>query len=245
MKGTDHFKRTIQMFLEQRAAEDELFAKSYRNPAKNIDDCVTYILNYVQKSGCNGFTDGEIYGQAVHYYQKYNVIQSNDIKSFYTHGYTLDFGCYSCDNKSALTLSKHIEKRSILSAPLRKIIVTSHFGRRTDPFTKKSRWHNGVDLKAVAGEPTYAMFAGVVAEVGFDNSRGRYVIVRSGRYAFEYYHLSRCLVSEGSLVLAGDSIGNAGSTGRSTGPHLHITLKCDGVSINPAILIDRIRRHRY
>lgn len=179
------------------------------------------------------------------YYQKYNVIQSNDIKSFYTHGYTLDFGCYSCDNKSALTLSKHIEKRSILSAPLRKIIVTSHFGRRTDPFTKKSRWHNGVDLKAVAGEPTYAMFAGVVAEVGFDNSRGRYVIVRSGRYAFEYYHLSRCLVSEGSLVLAGDSIGNAGSTGRSTGPHLHITLKCDGVSINPAILIDRIRRHRY
>jgi hypothetical protein len=59
MKGTDHFKRTIQMFLEQRAAEDELFAKSYRNPAKNIDDCVTYILNYVQKSGCNGFSDGE------------------------------------------------------------------------------------------------------------------------------------------------------------------------------------------
>lgn len=49
MKTTDHFKRTIQMFLEQRAAEDELFAKRYRNPAKNIDDCVTYILNYVQK----------------------------------------------------------------------------------------------------------------------------------------------------------------------------------------------------
>ena len=60
MKGTDHFKRTIQMYLEQRAAEDALFAKNYRNPAKNIDDCVTYILNYVQKSGCNGFTDGEI-----------------------------------------------------------------------------------------------------------------------------------------------------------------------------------------
>ena len=48
--------------MEQRAAEDVLFAKNYRNPAKNIDDCVTYSLNYVQKSGCNGFTDGEIYG---------------------------------------------------------------------------------------------------------------------------------------------------------------------------------------
>ena len=59
--------------MEQRAAEDTLFAKNYRNPAKNIDDCVTYILNYVQKSGCNGFTDGEIYGQAVHYYDENEI----------------------------------------------------------------------------------------------------------------------------------------------------------------------------
>ena len=73
MKGTDHFKRTVKMYLEQRAAEDELFAKNYRNPAKNMDDCVTYILNYVQKSGCNGFTDGEIYGQAVHYYDENEI----------------------------------------------------------------------------------------------------------------------------------------------------------------------------
>ena len=56
------------MYLEQRAAEDALFAKNYRKADKNIDDCVTYILNYVKKSGCNGFTDGEIYGQAGHYY---------------------------------------------------------------------------------------------------------------------------------------------------------------------------------
>ena len=73
MKGTDHFKRTIQMYLEQRAAEDELFTKNYRNPAKNIDDCITYILNYVQRSGCNGFSDGEIYGQAVHYYDENEI----------------------------------------------------------------------------------------------------------------------------------------------------------------------------
>ena len=61
------------MYLEQRAEEDALFAKSYRNPAKNIDDCVTYILNYAQKSGCNGFTDGEIYGQAIHYYEENEI----------------------------------------------------------------------------------------------------------------------------------------------------------------------------
>ena len=55
MKGTDHFKRTIQMYLEQRAAEDELFAKNYRNPAKNMDDCVTYILTMCRKAAATAF----------------------------------------------------------------------------------------------------------------------------------------------------------------------------------------------
>ena len=73
MKGTDHFKKTILMYLEQRAEEDQLFAKSFSNPAKNIDDCVTYILNYVKNSGCNGFTDGEIFGQAIHYYEENEI----------------------------------------------------------------------------------------------------------------------------------------------------------------------------
>lgn len=73
MKGTEHFKRAIQAFLEQRAAEDELFAVSYRNPAKNIDDCITYILNYVQKSGCNGFSDDEIFGQVLHFYDEADI----------------------------------------------------------------------------------------------------------------------------------------------------------------------------
>lgn len=73
MKGTEHFKRTIQAFLEQRAAEDELFAVSYRNPAKNIDNCITYILNYVQKSGCNGFSDDEIFGQVLHFYDEADI----------------------------------------------------------------------------------------------------------------------------------------------------------------------------
>ena len=68
------------MYLEQRAAEDELFAKNYRNPAKNLDDCVTYILNYVQKSGCNGFSDGEIYGQAVHFYDENEIEVGNPLQ---------------------------------------------------------------------------------------------------------------------------------------------------------------------
>ena len=73
MKTTDHFKRTIQAYLEQRAAEDKLFAVAYRKEDKNIDDCVTYILNEVQRSGCNGFTDGEVYSMAVHYYDEDDI----------------------------------------------------------------------------------------------------------------------------------------------------------------------------
>lgn len=80
MQVSTSFKNSIQSYLEQRAEYDELFARSYRNPLKNIEDCITYILNYVQKSGCNGFDDDEIFGQAVHYYPKYIKIQSHHIR---------------------------------------------------------------------------------------------------------------------------------------------------------------------
>lgn len=73
MKVSAPFKNAIQSYLEQRVEYDELFARSYRNPLKNIEDCITYILNYVQKSGCNGFDDDEIFGQAVHYYDEADI----------------------------------------------------------------------------------------------------------------------------------------------------------------------------
>ncbi len=73
MQVSVSFKNSIQSYLEQRAEYDELFARSYRNPLKNIEDCITYILNYVQKSGCSGFDDDEIFGQAVHYYDEADI----------------------------------------------------------------------------------------------------------------------------------------------------------------------------
>lgn len=73
MKSTAYFTRTILTHLEQRASIDPLFAQSFANLDKNIDDCCTYILNQVQKSGCNGFTDDEVYSMAVHYYDEENI----------------------------------------------------------------------------------------------------------------------------------------------------------------------------
>ena len=73
MKGTENFKKVIKAYLDDRAAHDALFAKSYTKEKKNIDDCITYILNYVKKSGCNGFDDDEIFGLAVHYYDEDDI----------------------------------------------------------------------------------------------------------------------------------------------------------------------------
>ena len=73
MKTTDYFKQTIQTYLENRAATDELFAERYADPKKNIYDCITYILNEVKRSGCNGFADEEIYSMALHYYDEPDI----------------------------------------------------------------------------------------------------------------------------------------------------------------------------
>ena len=73
MKGTEHFKKTIAEYLNQRAATDPLFAPNLEKKGKNIDDCITYILNQVEASGCNGFSDEEIYSMAVHYYDEDNI----------------------------------------------------------------------------------------------------------------------------------------------------------------------------
>lgn len=73
MKATDYFKQTIQTYLEQRAESDALFTPRYHNPRKSIDDCITYILNEVRRSGCNGFADDEIYSMALHYYDEEDI----------------------------------------------------------------------------------------------------------------------------------------------------------------------------
>ncbi len=72
-KGTKAFNETIKTYLEERAENDALFAVKYANPSKSIEDCVTYILNSVRRSGCCGFTNDEIFGLAVHYYEENEI----------------------------------------------------------------------------------------------------------------------------------------------------------------------------
>mgnify|MGYP001171204824 FL=1 len=131
-----------------------------------------------------------------------------------------------------------------VSYPLKEIHVTSPFGVRTDPFTKKRRKHNGLDLRADRCE-TYAMMHGIVVKTGQDRVSGKYVTVRHGNFSVSYCHLSEWRVKKGDCVRPGDVVGISGSTGRSTGPHLHLSVRMGRRHINPVVLlqfIDETRR---
>lgn len=120
-----------------------------------------------------------------------------------------------------------------------KLNITSEFGQRRNPFGKKSsEYHNGIDLSAKAGTPIYAMWPGEVAHIGYDSRSGNYIKLRHGNFTVSYCHLIRKPnLPIGSLVFPGQPVAHVGSTGRSTGPHLHITLKRNGRIIDPIILL--------
>lgn len=120
-----------------------------------------------------------------------------------------------------------------------KLHITSGFGKRRNPFgKKKSEHHNGLDLSAKAGTPIYAMLPGEVAHIGYDSRSGNYIKLRHGNFTVSYCHLIRKPnIQIGSKVFPGQPVAHVGSTGRSTGPHLHITLKRNGRVIDPAILL--------
>ena len=92
------------------------------------------------------------------------------------------------------------------------------------------------------GTETYAMLAGTIDMVGRDKSRGNYVMIRHDDYIVTYCHLAKVVVNQGQIVEPGETVGLVGSTGRSTGPHLHLTLRRGKQLLNPQILLDCIRR---
>lgn len=130
-----------------------------------------------------------------------------------------------------------------VSYPLKEIHVTSPFGVRTDPFTKKRRKHNGLDLRADRCE-TYAMMHGIVVKVGQDKVSGKYVTVRHGDFSVSYCHLSEWRVKKGDCVRPGEVVGISGNTGRSTGPHLHLTVRMGRRHIDPGVLLQFIDETR-
>lgn len=136
------------------------------------------------------------------------------------------------------TETERTDRHPAIVSPLRHIVVTSPYGLRTDPFTKKKVRHNGLDLKAYY-EPAYAMMYGQVINVGRDKRSGLYVTLRHGDFTVSYCHLSKAAVTKGTHVSPGDVVGVTGNSGRSTGPHFHLSLRNtkNGRAIDPSILL--------
>ncbi len=115
--------------------------------------------------------------------------------------------------------------------------VTSRYGWRRDPFSGARSFHNGIDLATYKGCPVYAALAGTVVATGYSNVYGNYVIIRhhSG-YQTLYGHMNSILSSKGQYVTPQTRIGTVGTTGRSTGPHVHFTVYKNGATINPTVV---------
>lgn len=113
--------------------------------------------------------------------------------------------------------------------------VTSEFGEREDPFSGRKDFHKGIDIAAPEGSGVFSAWPGKVYETGFDEISGKYIIlVHSEEFHTKYCHLSEIFVKENDIINAGEKIGEAGSTGRSTGSHLHFEVSVCGMLIDPS-----------
>jgi murein DD-endopeptidase MepM/ murein hydrolase activator NlpD len=112
--------------------------------------------------------------------------------------------------------------------------ITSGFGYRRDPFNGRGAMHAGLDFKGAMGSPIFAAAEGRVTFAGWKSGYGQAIeITHANGMMTRYAHLSRIDVSLGQRVAAGGTIGGLGSTGRSTGPHLHFEVRINGTAVNP------------
>ncbi len=125
-------------------------------------------------------------------------------------------------------------KKALLRTPIDGARLTSGFGKRHHPILGFSLMHKGVDFGAVSGTPIQAAGEGLVEVAGWNGAYGNYVRLRHGNgYATAYAHMSRMNVKTGQRVRQGQIIGSVGTTGRSTGPHLHYEVLLQGKQVNP------------
>lgn len=121
--------------------------------------------------------------------------------------------------------------------------ITSRFGYRRDPFTKRKSFHAGIDIGGRINDPIYATAAGKVVASGYQRASGYYITIDHGNgLQTRYMHLNKILVQPGTWVEKGQRIGLLGNTGRSTGPHLHYEIIQHGQLIDPLVFLESSTR---
>jgi len=141
------------------------------------------------------------------------------------------------DGDKPVASARGAGKVSIPSAdPLDGFRMTSGYGMREHPILGGRRKHDGVDLASPVGTPVHATADGTVERASWFGGYGLFVEIDHGAsLETRYGHMSRLAVAEGQFVHKGDVIGYVGSTGRSTGPHLHYEVRVDGKAVNPLV----------
>lgn len=144
----------------------------------------------------------------------------------------------------ALIAKRQIQEEVFVAGrPVKKGWMSSRYGRRTDPFNGKIAWHSGVDFAGKMGSDIIAVASGVVVESTFKGGYGGKIIVNHGNgFKTLYAHSKENLVKVGDIVKKGQIIALMGSTGRSTGPHVHFEVFKNGRTVDPASYINRTHR---
>jgi murein DD-endopeptidase MepM/ murein hydrolase activator NlpD len=135
----------------------------------------------------------------------------------------------------SLLMDDRLARKTVpTTMPIATGYYSSNYGYRVDPITGRSTFHTGVDLIAPPGTPVLAAAGGVVSAAGFIPEYGLIVdIDHDNGLTSRYAHLSKSLVKVGDVVLKGQPVAQVGSTGRSTGPHLHFEVREKGIPLNP------------
>jgi murein DD-endopeptidase MepM/ murein hydrolase activator NlpD len=140
-----------------------------------------------------------------------------------------------------LIMERHLGEQAAPSGwPVRSGYITSTFGFRKDPFRGRSAFHKGIDFAGVRGSPVVAVGDGIVTFSGRQSGYGNMVEVRhKDGLTTRYGHCQKLLVKEGASVERGQTIATLGSSGRSTGPHVHFEVLVGGKQVNPMKYIDQ------
>ncbi|MBA6412953.1 M23 family metallopeptidase [Parahaliea sp. F7430] len=145
--------------------------------------------------------------------------------------------------ESLLSNRKLQEQSNLSGRPLEKGWISSRYGKRTDPFTGKQSYHHGIDFAGKAGSNVLAVAGGVVTWVGKRSGYGRMVEISHGDgLVSRYAHNQENLVAPGDVVRKGEPIALVGSSGRSTGAHVHFEVYKNGRSVDPSSYVRRTRR---
>ncbi len=134
-----------------------------------------------------------------------------------------------------LAENQELLNRTPSMLPVARGYVSSRFGRRIHPFTGRPHFHSGIDIAGRRGDSIFATADGTVAEIHYrDRYLGRYIVIKHG-FGIEtlYGHLSKIGVKKGHKIRRGDQIGKMGTSGRTTGPNVHYTIKRNGKAVNP------------